>query len=73
MNKEQKRAKQKKERDDKHAEAAKKREERRQEAFVPPEEKQAPKASTSSDVDIAALKDKIKKAQKGKFAFKKKE
>lgn len=72
MNKEQKRAKQRKEKDDKHAEAAKKREERRREAFVPPEEtSSAARPSTSGAVDVKALKDKIKKAQKGKFVFKK--
>lgn len=66
LSKEQKQAKQRKEKDEKHAEAAKRREERRNQAFVPPQEDNfVPKPSTSgATVDIVALKNKIKKAQK---------
>lgn len=57
-----------KEKDDKHAEAAKKREERRNQAFIPPEEPKPstskPSTSSSTKVDIAALKEKIAKAKK---------
>ncbi|CAG9761898.1 unnamed protein product [Ceutorhynchus assimilis] len=65
LNKEERKAKKRKEKDDKHVEAAKRREEKRNEAFIPPEEPQpsTSKASTNK-IDIAALKEKIKKAQK---------
>ncbi|KAH1021994.1 hypothetical protein HUJ04_011470 [Dendroctonus ponderosae] len=67
LNKEQRRAKKKKEQDEKHAEASKRRDEKRSQAFVPPEE---PHASTSKEtaastkVDIAAIRAKIMKANK---------
>lgn len=69
LNKEQKRTKQQKEKEEKHAEATKKREERRQQAFVAPEEPKVEHTVTNknSSVDIDALKEKVKKAQKRKF------
>lgn len=68
LNKEQKRAKEHKEKDEKHIEATKKREERRQQAFVAPEESKV-NANISKDksINIEALKQKVKKAQKRKF------
>lgn len=73
LNKDQKKVKQKKEKDEKQAAAAKKREQKRQEAFVAPEETSAPKPSTSGvQIDFAALREKIKKAQKDTKIFNKK-
>lgn len=76
LSKEQKRAKQQKEREQKHEEAAKRREERRGQAFIPPEEpvasKPTPSTSSSLQIDLAAIREKVKKAQKGIPVFKKK-
>ncbi|XP_056631586.1 KRR1 small subunit processome component homolog [Diorhabda sublineata] len=74
LNKTQKKDKKKKEKDDKHAEAAKKREEKRNQAFIPPEEPipSSSQPSSSSKVDITALKEKIMKARKGSKIFNKK-
>lgn len=68
LTKEQKYARKRKEQTERHIEAAKKREERRNKPFVPPEETSYVSAgpSTSSTVDVQELKEKIKKAQKGK-------
>ncbi|XP_071055843.1 KRR1 small subunit processome component homolog [Onthophagus taurus] len=74
LNKDQKRVQARKEKDEKHIEAAKKREERRQQAFIPPEENKSSNNTVKNDkvkVDIAALKEKIMKAQKKKKGFKK--
>ncbi|XP_057662568.1 KRR1 small subunit processome component homolog [Diorhabda carinulata] len=74
LNKTQKKDKKKKEKDDKHAEAAKKREEKRNQAFIPPEEPipSSSQPTSSSKVDITALKEKIMKARKGSKIFNKK-
>ncbi|XP_018330212.1 KRR1 small subunit processome component homolog [Agrilus planipennis] len=65
LNKEQKRAKKRKEKEEKQAEAAKRREEKRNEAFAPPVEPELSKIKSKIDttVDLDALKSKIKKAQ----------
>ncbi|RZC40535.1 KRR1 small subunit processome component -like protein, partial [Asbolus verrucosus] len=65
LTKEQKRQKKQKEKNEKHAAAAKKREEKRNEAFVPPDEPSTSKKSfnVNTKLDIAALKEKIAKAQ----------
>lgn len=74
LSKEQKRAKEQKEREQKHEEAAKRREERRQQAFVPPEESRASQSTSfsSGKIDLNAIKEKVKKAQKNKSIFRKK-
>ncbi|XP_047119404.1 KRR1 small subunit processome component homolog [Schistocerca piceifrons] len=66
LKEEQRRAKKRKEKDDKQAEAAKRREEKRQKVFIPPAEPERKdvKPHTSTDVDINALKKKVKEAQK---------
>jgi len=73
LNKEQRKSKKQTEKDERHKEAAKRREEKRQQAFIPPSEEpsSSTKPTTSAAVDLEALKAKIKKAQKGKFNFKK--
>lgn len=73
LSKDQRRAKEQKEKDEKHAEAAKRREERRQQAFVPPEEPSTSKPKNSGVVvDLEAIKAKVKKAQQGAKIFNKK-
>nr|CAI5854782.1 unnamed protein product [Callosobruchus analis] len=66
LNETQKRSRKQREKDAKHAEAAKKREEKRNKAFVPPEEPSTSNGKTSNKnvpVNIAELKEKIKKAR----------
>lgn len=60
LKEEQKRIKKKKEQDAKHEEAEKKRQERRAQAFVPPQEKVTEVKSQTDDIDIEALKKKVK-------------
>lgn len=73
LSKEQKKAKQQKEREQKHEEAAKRREEKRQQAFIPPEEPGTSKPILhSKKIDLTAIKEKVKKAQKNTSVFKKK-
>nr|QBH74109.1 hiv-1 rev binding protein [Thermobia domestica] len=64
----QRKARKRQEKEEKHAAAAKLREERRQKPFIPPEEPAYKSESVSNkmDVDIAALKEKVKKSQKKK-------
>lgn len=69
LSKEQKQSQKRKERDDKQQEAAKRRDAKRAEAFVAPVEElpqKKAKVSKNTDVDIEALKTKVKKAQKKK-------
>ncbi|KAF5282003.1 hypothetical protein FQA39_LY00527 [Lamprigera yunnana] len=72
LNTKQKKSRQQREKNEKQIEATKRRELKRQQAFVPPEEPpESSKLNTSMDVNLEALKSKIKKAQKGKLNFKK--
>ncbi|XP_017770725.1 PREDICTED: KRR1 small subunit processome component homolog [Nicrophorus vespilloides] len=71
LTEEQKQVKKQKEIEEKSKINAKKREEKRGLAFIPPEEQPStskPK-QTNTPVDLAALKEKVKKAQKGKKKF----
>lgn len=63
--------KKQKEKDEKHAEAAKRRTEKRNEAFIPPEEPSTSKKEVDTEIDVAALKEKILKARKGSKLFNK--
>nr|CAH7714453.1 unnamed protein product [Callosobruchus chinensis] len=66
LNETQKQSRKQKEKEAKHAEAAKKREEKRNKAFVPPEEPSTSNGKSSNSnvpVNIAELKEKIKKAR----------
>ncbi|KAK4886495.1 hypothetical protein RN001_002766 [Aquatica leii] len=72
LNTKQRKSRQQKEKTEKQIEATKRKVATRQQAFIPPEETASTsKPNTSSSVDLEALKAKIKKAQKGKFNFKK--
>lgn len=62
----EKRARRTKERQEKQHIAAKEQTERRNQAFVAPDENQAGPSTTSSNLDVKALKAKIKKANKKK-------
>jgi ribosomal RNA assembly protein len=68
LKEEQRRAHRHKVKDEKHAAAAKLREEKRKKPFIPPKEPHYMTSAMShnSDIDVAALKKKIKIAQKNK-------
>lgn len=70
LKEEQRQARRRKMKDEKHAAAVKLREEKRNKPFIPPEEPQykSSSVSQSSDIDVVALKKKIKNAQKKKLS-----
>jgi ribosomal RNA assembly protein len=70
LKEEQRQARKRKMKDEKHVAAAKLREEKRNKPFIPPEEPQYKSSAVSqnSDIDLMALKKKVKNVQKKKLS-----
>ncbi|XP_063232564.1 KRR1 small subunit processome component homolog [Bacillus rossius redtenbacheri] len=64
LKEEQRQAERRKKKVEKQEAAAKQRDERRKQPYVPPEEPPAQKPAVSQDIDLEAIKKKVKKAQK---------